>query len=256
MRLDLETILAAADARDVAPPLARRMIAHVDLTSLSGDETPAMIAALAEEAVRHDVAALCILPAALPVARPVLADGTVRLATVANFPDGDDDLARAADEVAMAVAAGADEVDVVAPLKAAQDGDVGLVGELVELCRAAAGPGTTLKVILETGRLERPELITAVARSAVMAGADFLKTSTGKTAVGATPEAAALLLAVAEEAGGRVGVKVSGGVRTARDALRYWHLAETILGADWLRPAHFRFGASRLLDDLVERAGP
>lgn len=256
MRLDLDTILAAADARTIDPPLARQLIAHVDLTSLSGDETPARIVQLAEEAERHGVAALCILPAALPVARPALTEGAVRLATVANFPDGGDDLARAADEVATAVAAGADEVDVVAPLKAALEGDVGLVGEMVELCRAAAGPRTTLKLILETGRLERPELITAVARSAVMAGVDFLKTSTGKSAVGATPEAAALLLAVAEEAGGRVGVKVSGGVRTSRDALRYWHLAETILGADWLRPAYFRLGASRLLADLVERAGP
>ncbi|MEZ5863533.1 MAG: deoxyribose-phosphate aldolase [Geminicoccaceae bacterium] len=256
MRLDLEEILAAADARSLDPTLARRLIGLVDLTSLAGDETPDAITALAREAVDHGVAALCILPAALPTAVPVLAGSPVRLATVANFPHGGDDLARAADEVAAGVALGADEVDVVAPLEAALSGDVGLVGELVEICRDAAGPKTTLKLILETGRLERPELITAVARSAVMAGVDFLKTSTGKTAVGATPEAVALLLAVAEEAGGRVGVKVSGGVRTAEDALRNWHLAETMMGADWPGPAHFRLGASRLLADLARRAGP
>lgn len=256
MRLDLEAILAAADARNVDPAHARRLMGLVDLTSLAGDETEAAITALAEDAVRHGVAALCILPAALPVARPVLAGSAVRLATVANFPDGGDDLAGVADEVAAAVAAGADEVDVVAPLEAALDGDVGLAGELIELCRAAAGPTTTLKLILETGRLERPELITAMGRSAVMAGIDFLKTSTGKIAVGATPQAVALLLAVAEEAGGRVGVKVSGGVRTARDAMRYWQLAETAMGADWLQPRHFRLGASRLLADLAGRAAP
>lgn len=256
MRLDLEAILAAADARSLDPALARRLIGLIDLTSLAGDETPDAITALARDAVKHGVAALCILPAALATAAPVLAGSPVRLATVANFPHGGDDLARAADEVAAAVALGADEVDVVAPLEAALEGDVGLVGELVELCRAAAGPETTLKLILETGRLERPELITAVGRSAVMAGIDFLKTSTGKTAVGATPEAVALLLAVAQEAGGRVGVKVSGGVRTAEDALRYLHLAETVMGADWPDPAHFRLGASRLLADLAGRAAP
>jgi deoxyribose-phosphate aldolase len=154
--------------------------------------------------------------------------------------------------VAAAVAAGAQEVDIVAPLEATLDGDVGLTGELITLCREAAGPGTTLKLIMETGRLQRPELITAVARSAVMAGIDFLKTSTGKIEIGATPEAAALLLAVAQEAEGRVGVKISGGVRTARDAMRYWQIGEAVMGADWLTPAHFRFGASKLLDELAQ----
>ncbi len=252
MRLDLAAILAAADARPIDAALARRFVDVIDLTTLSGDETAADIEALCARATRHGVAAVCVLPEALPVATRCLDGSRVRLATVANFPHGGDDLAGTADEVAAAVAAGAMEVDIVAPLEATLEGDVGLTGELITLCREAAGPTITLKLILETGRLERPELITAVARSAVMAGIDFLKTSTGKIPVGATPEAAALLFAVAQEAEGKVGVKISGGVRTAREAMRYWQIGEAVMGAGWLTAAHFRFGASKLLDELAE----
>jgi deoxyribose-phosphate aldolase len=179
----------------------------------------------------------------------------VRLATVANFPDGSDDVARAADETAAAVAAGADEVDVVAPIAAIGEGDIGLVEELVLACKAAAGPSTLLKLILETGSLREPDRITAAARAAVMAGVDFLKTSTGKAEVGATLEAAVLLLAVAQEAGGRVGFKAAGGIRTADEAAGYLHLADAILGLDWATPGTFRFGASSLLDDLLRHLG-
>jgi deoxyribose-phosphate aldolase len=252
MRLDLDAILAAADARPIDAALARRFRSVIDLTTLNGDETEADIETLCARATHHGVAAVCVLPNALPVASRCLQGSRVRLATVANFPDGGDDLAGTADEVAAAVAAGAMEVDIVAPLEATLEGDVGLTGELITLCREAAGPSTTLKLILETGRLARPELITAVARSAVMAGVDFLKTSTGKIPVGATPEAAALLFAVAQEAEGQVGVKISGGVRTARDAMRYWQIGEAVLGESWLTAAHFRFGASKLLDELTQ----
>ena len=155
-----------------------------------GDEFALEIERLCERAVEHGTAAVCIYPDHVPTARAKLAGGAVRLATVANFPHGGDDVARAADETAAAVAAGADEVDVAVRGYIAE-GDVGLVGELVEACRAAAGPGTTLKLILETGTLREADLITAAARAAVMAGVDFLKTSTGKAEVGATLEAAA-----------------------------------------------------------------
>ena len=251
MRLDLDAVLAAADARHIDATLARRMVQTIDLTSLNGDESEAEIEALCASARSHGVAAVCVFPQALPVAARCLAGSPVRLATVVNFPAGGDDLAGTADAAAAGVAAGAGEIDIVAPLDATLEGDVGLTGELITLCRAATGPQATLKLILETGRLERPELITAVARSAVMAGVDFLKTSTGKIPVGATPEAAALLFAVAAEAEGKVGVKVSGGVRTARDARRYWQIGEAIMGDAWLAPNRFRIGASKLLDELV-----
>ncbi len=250
-----QDLLASAAAATASPALARRAIPLVDLTSLSGSETEAEIAALCAKAVRHGVAAVCIYPAFLAQARPHLAGSDVRLAAVANFPDGSDDLARAADEAAAAVADGADEVDVVAPVQAIMEGDVGIVGELVEAVRIAIGPATTLKLILETGVLADPDRITAAARAAVMAGVDFLKTSTGKVPAGATPEAAAVLMRVCEEAGLRVGFKASGGIRSADDAARYLHLGDAILGADRISARTFRFGASSLLDDLVRVAG-
>lgn len=235
--------------------MARRILPLLDLTSLRGDESEAEIRELCARAVGHGVAAVCIDPRYLAVARAALAGSGVRLAAVANFPEGGDDLMAVAEEVRQAVAAGADELDVVAPLEAVRAGDVELAGELVTLCREAAGPGITLKLILETGWLAAPDVITATARAAVMAGVDFVKTSTGKRQPGATLEAAALLLGVVIEAGGRVGLKLAGGIRTLEDAAPYLALVERSMGADWVTPAHLRFGASRLLDDLLERLG-
>ena len=252
---DLRNLIEAARTAPVMPDTAARAIALIDLTSLRGGETANEIEHLCARAVAHGTAAICIYAEAVPQARPLLAGSPVRLATVANFPHGGDDLAAAAEETAAAAAAGADEVDVVAPIGALLEGDVGLVGELIETCRAAAGPGITLKLILETGRLQEPDLITAAARAAVMAGVDFLKTSTGKTEIGATLEAAAALLAVCREAGGRVGFKAAGGIRTARDAAGYLHLADAIMGSDWVGPRTFRFGASSLLDELLGEGG-
>jgi deoxyribose-phosphate aldolase len=252
---DLPGLVAEAHAARADAELARRALALIDLTSLRGDEMPGEIERLCDSAIRHGTAAVCIHAPHVPLARDRLAGSAVRLATVANFPDGGDDVARAADETAAAVAAGADEVDVVAPIAAIGEGDIGLVEELVLACKAAAGPGTLLKLILETGALREPDRITAAARAAVMAGVDFLKTSTGKIEVGATLEAAALLLAVIQEAGGRVGFKAAGGIRTADQAAGYLRLADAILGPGWATPGTFRFGASSLLDDLSRRLG-
>jgi deoxyribose-phosphate aldolase len=253
---DLPGLVAGARAARADAELARRALALIDLTTLRGDESPAEIERLCDSAVRHGTAAVCLYAQHVPLARDRLAGSAVRIATVANFPQGGDDVARAADETAAAVAAGADEVDVVAPIAAlVGEGDVGMVEELVVACKAAAGPGTLLKLILETGTLREPALITAAARAAVMAGVDFLKTSTGKTEVGATLESAALLLAVVQEAGGRVGFKAAGGIRTADEAAGYLHLADAMLGPGWATARTFRFGASSLLDDLLRRLG-
>lgn len=242
-----EMLLAARDAT-VDAAMARRAVGLVDLTLLGDADTDRQIVTLCARAVAAGCAAVCIWPRYIPMARPLLTGSAVRLAAVANFPAGGDDIAGAADETAAAVAAGADEVDIVAPIDAILQGDIGLVGEMVEACRTAAGPATTLKLILETGRLIEPDTITAAARAAIMAGIDFLKTSTGKIVEGATLEAAAVLLSVAAE--GRVGVKVAGGVRTAGDAAAYLHLADTFLGPEAVTRGRFRIGASSLLDDL------
>lgn len=244
-------LVALARELEADGPTAARALRLLDLTSLAEDETPAAIETLCRRAVQHRAAAVCLYPRWLPLARGLLAGSVVRLATVAAFPAGGDDIEAAATECAAAVGAGADEVDVVAPLQALAAGDVEAVAELVQACRAATGPATTLKLILETGVLAGPAAITAAARTAVMAGVDFLKTSTGKVAAGATLETAALLLEVVAEAGGRVGLKLAGGVRTADDAARYLGLADAMMGAAWVTSERFRLGASALLDDLL-----
>ncbi|MFW5832939.1 MAG: deoxyribose-phosphate aldolase [Pseudomonadota bacterium] len=245
--------LAAARAAVADAGIAQRAIACMDLTALGDDESEASAEALLARARTAGVAAVCLWPRFVPLAKAALDGSGVRVATVANFPDGGDDLGCAAEETAAAFAAGADEVDVVAPLEALQEGDVGLVAELVGLCRAVAPPDGTLKLILETGLLQDPPLITAAARSAVMAGIDMLKTSTGKVPIGATPEHAAVLLDVIAEADGRVGLKVSGGIRTADQAAGYLALCDATLGPDWANPRTFRIGASSLLDALLAR---
>lgn len=255
MLSDLDRLLREARAVVASAAAAARILPLLDLTSLRGDETAETVRALCARAVRHRVAAVCILPPHLPVARAALSGSSVRLATVAAFPDGGDDVVATVEEVVAAVDAGAQEVDVVAPLAALREGDLASVSELVEACRTAVGPTVTLKLILETGLLRDPPLVTGAARAAVMAGADFLKTSTGRIPEGATLEAAGLLLQVIAETGGRVGLKVSGGVRDASAAARYLALADSMLGPGWASPTRLRFGASALLDDLVRVAG-
>ncbi|MCB1883715.1 MAG: deoxyribose-phosphate aldolase [Geminicoccaceae bacterium] len=247
---DVAGLIEAAKAARADRGTAARLRRLLDLTTLNGDERPAEIGALCRDAMVAEVAAVCLYPSCLPQAKRLLEGSGVRLATVAAFPAGGDDIAKAADEARAAALAGADEVDVVAPIAAIMEGDIGAVGELVAACRAAVPAGTVLKLILETGTLERPDRITAAARAAVMEGVDFLKTSTGKAPEGATLDAAVALLAVIAEAEGQVGLKVSGGVRTADEAAAYLHLAEAVMGRDWVSPERFRIGASSLLKDL------
>jgi len=243
-------LLARAQAAAGNMAAAARILPLLDLTSLGDDDNDATIERLCQRALETGVAAVCVYPRFVAVARSQLVDTPVQLATVANFPDGSDDIAGTVAEIEAAIAAGADEIDVVAPIQAVMEGDVGLVTELVQACKSACD-GRLLKVILETGKLEDPARITAAARSAIMAGADFLKTSTGKFQVGATLEAAAVLLAVIEEADGRVGIKFAGGIRSTAQAASYLYLVDHFLGAGWTRPRTLRFGASSLLDDLL-----
>lgn len=230
----------------------RRALAVVDLTRLERPDDAAAIDALAAKAVTDAgrVAAICVYPEWI---ERVLGPG-VPVAAVANFPAGDDDPGLAAREAGEAVEAGAAEIDVVVPWRAFLAGDATAIERTVAATRAAIGDGVGLKAILETGSLGGDDAVRSAGEQALAAGADFLKTSTGKVGRGATPEAARVLLEVVRDAG-HGAVKASGGVRTADQAAAYLALADEVMGAGWATPGHFRIGASSLVDDLLARLG-
>jgi deoxyribose-phosphate aldolase len=235
--------MTAADA-------LRRALSVVDLTRLERPDDGAAIDALAAKAVTDAgrVAAICVYPEWIER----VGDAGVPVAAVANFPAGDDDADLAAREAAGAVHAGAGEVDVVVPWRAFAAGDDGAIERVVAATRAAIGDAVGLKAILETGSLDGPDAIRAAGERALGAGADLLKTSTGKVGQGATLDATRVLLEVVRDAG-HGAVKASGGVRTAEQAAEYLALADEVMGAGWATPERFRIGASSLVDDVLAR---
>jgi deoxyribose-phosphate aldolase len=246
---------------------AARALACLDLTSLNLDDTAETIDVLCDRALSPPTgiairpAAVCIYPRFVAQVRARLLGSGINVAAVANFPAGTAPADDVAAEVEQALADGADEIDVVFPFRSYLAGDQHSAEELLrrvsDVCRHRAHPAT-LKVILETGVLEDPAIITAAARLAVANGAMFLKTSTGKLEPAATPEAAQALLEVAAEAhrhdGRSVGVKVAGGVKSVADASVYLELADRHLSGG-ANPGNFRFGASGLLNDIVAVLG-
>lgn len=243
--------MSAADA--VAT--ARLALACLDLTSLGDDEReggdPAAFARLCERAQgpHGEVAAVCVWPRWAGWVRARL-PRAIRVAAVANFPAGGTVVADAVRETGIAVDAGADEIDLVLPYR-----DLQAAPALLAAVRRAAGD-RLLKVIVETGALAGAGAIAPACRVALAGGADFLKTSTGKVAVNATPAATeALFEAIAADPGarGRVGVKAAGGIRSVADAGVYLALAARHLGA--VTPRRFRIGASSLLDDIERVLG-
>ena len=235
--------------------VARIALSCLDLTSLNDNDGQAQVAALCERAAatasRGAVAAVCVWPRLARFAR-AQAPNQVAVAAVANFPDGSSDVQRAIRDTAEIVQAGAQEVDLVLPYRSLLAGDLNACQRVLEAVRRAC-EGLILKVILETGELREPGFIEQAARLALDAGADFLKTSSGKTPVSATPQAAQLMLrsiANDAQARGRVGFKASGGIRSVADAALYLELVANQLGAEALLPARFRIGASGLLNEI------
>jgi deoxyribose-phosphate aldolase len=228
----------------------REMVALVDLTSLTGEETDAQVAALCAQAQTPagPVAAVCVYGQYVARAVAELDGSGIPVAAVANFPEGDLDADRAVLETEQAVQAGAREVDVVLPWRAFAAGDRAGAMAVVEATREACP--VVLKVILESGLLREPEVIGAAARDALAVGADFVKTSTGKLEPAATLPAAAVMLEAVRDHG-LGGFKASGGIRTAEEAARYLELADALFGPGWATPQTFRFGASSLLADLL-----
>ncbi|WP_293501902.1 deoxyribose-phosphate aldolase [Roseateles sp.] len=230
---------------------ARTALACLDLTSLNDADTPADIATLCQRAqtAYGPVAAVCVWPRFVAQARAAL-PAAIKVAAVADFPDGALDLPRALADVAEIAQAGGDEVDVVLPWRALLADKVTEVSEFLAEVRHASRP-LTLKVIIESGELGTAQRIAQATRLALAAGADFVKTSTGKTPTGATPEAAAVMLKEIAASGlPAAGFKASGGVRSVADAAGYIAQTEATLGADALSPQRLRFGASGLLTDI------
>lgn len=239
---------------------AQRALHMMDLTSLTDTESAEDIIQLCSNAKSPcgNTAAICIFPRFIPLAKKTLAaQGTpeIKIATVTNFPHGNDDIDIAVAETKAAVAYGADEVDVVFPYRALIDGNDTVGFELVNACKKACPSHVQLKVIIETGELKTDQLITQASEICIAAGADFIKTSTGKVTVNATPKSAELMLRVIKDKNTQVGFKPAGGVKNAEDAKVYLDLANDILGADWATKANFRFGASSLLTNLLNTLG-
>lgn len=255
------TDLAARLAAQLASS-SLRALHLMDLTTLGDDDTDEKVVALCRQAKTPagTPAAICIYPRFIPIARTtLLAQRTpnIRIATVANFPHGGGTIDAVLDEIRAAIACGADEVDVVFPYRALIAGNERAGFDLVSACKKICAQPVLLKVILETGELKKDALIRKAATIAITAGADFIKTSTGKAALNATPESARIMLEVIRGMGVQktVGFKAAGGVRTAEDAQNYLAIADELLGDDWADPRHFRFGASGLLVDLLKVLG-
>jgi deoxyribose-phosphate aldolase len=251
-------------SKEYALELAIRM---VDLTTLEGADTAGKVRALSSKAIRPDptdptcpsVAAVCVYPDMVPVAKQTVGDSGVRIASVATaFPSGRSALDVKLADTHDAVDAGADEIDMVIDRGAFLSGRyLEVHDEIVAIKEAcgSAGSGAHLKVILETGELQTYDNVRRASWLAMLAGAHFIKTSTGKVSPAATlPVTLVMLEAVRdfrEATGAMVGVKPAGGIRTAKDAVKYLVMVNEIAGPDWLDPDWFRFGASSLLNDLL-----
>lgn len=255
----LSTRSIKTDAKIWALDTAIRM---VDLTTLEGMDTPGKVIAMCHKALRPDptdpttpsVAAVCVYGDLVSVARGVVGDHLHVAAVATAFPSGRASMDVKLLDTEQAVAAGADEIDMVIDRGAFLRGDLLTVFDEIASIKQACGPAH-LKVILETGELATLDNVRKASWLAMLAGADFIKTSTGKVTPAATlPVTLVMLEAVRDFShrfGRDIGVKAAGGIRTAKDAIRYLVLVNETLGEEWLNPDHFRFGASTLLNDLL-----
>ncbi|MEO7006769.1 MAG: deoxyribose-phosphate aldolase [Terrimesophilobacter sp.] len=249
-----------------------KIISLIDLTTLEGADTPGKVRSLAAKAVTPDpadpstprVAAVCVYGDMVPYALEALgsahgAEG-IRIAAVATaFPSGRASLAVKLADVEDAVRNGADEIDMVIDRGAFLSGRYGAVFDQIvavkEACRRDDGSAAHLKVILETGELNTYDNVRRASWLAILAGADFIKTSTGKVSPAATLPVTLLMLQVVNDwyrlTGERIGVKPAGGIRSSKDAIKYLVTVAETAGEEWLQPSLFRFGASSLLNDVL-----
>lgn len=233
--------------------LALRALRLLDLTDLSDQASEAGALQLCARAVAAPgpVAAICLWPQFVKLARQTLREQPVKIATVINFPAGGTNCSLAAGDITEALDDGADEIDLVLPWRALLAGDSEVAPDMLAEARARCGD-KTLKIILETGEYPDQAAVRAASELAIAAGADFIKTSTGKTKTSATPAAARTMLEAIKASGRPVGLKPSGGLRTLADARTYLDLADEIMGSDWATAKTFRLGASGLYGVLAD----
>jgi deoxyribose-phosphate aldolase len=247
-------------AKVAALRLAVRMM---DLTTLEGRDTAGKVSALCRKAIAPlasdptlgPCAAVCVYPNLVPAAKRALAGSSVKVASVATaFPSGQSPLDVKLADTRRAVELGADEIDMVIDRGAMLAGEYARVFEEIAATRESCA-GAHLKVILETGELGSYDVVRRASEIAIAAGADFIKTSTGKIAPAATPAVTLVMLEAIRDTyqatGRRIGMKPAGGVRTAKQAIHYLVLVKETLGDAWLTPEFFRFGASALLTDVL-----
>jgi deoxyribose-phosphate aldolase len=248
------------EAKVAGLKLAVRMM---DLTALEGKDTPGKVRAMcckalvpwADDPSIGPVAAVCVYPNLVAVAKRALAGSAVKVASVATaFPAGQSPLDVKLADARRAVELGADEIDMVIDRGALLSGDYAQVFDEIAATKDACG-GAHLKVILETGELGSYDVVRKASEMAIAAGADFIKTSTGKVQPAATPAVTLVMLEAIRDhyyaTGRRVGMKPAGGVRSAKQSLHYLVLVKETLGDAWLTPDLFRFGASALLEDIL-----
>ncbi|MCL2412833.1 MAG: deoxyribose-phosphate aldolase [Bacteroidales bacterium] len=252
----LETPLPYSDEE-----LGKMIMSFIDLTTLEGADTKEKVTALCQKAKQHKTAAICVYPPFAKLVSEQLKGTGIQTACVAGaFPAGQSPIHIKTAEVDYTVKEGADEIDMVISRGTFLEGDYATVGAEIKAIRTSASfsdRNVCLKVILETGELQTSENIKLASEIAIanINDGDFIKTSTGKVAVNATPEAAFVMLhaikAEYEKTGKKIGFKPAGGVSNQQEAEVYVKLVYDILGEEWLTPKLFRFGASRLVDALV-----
>lgn len=248
-----------------------KLIRLLDYTSLNDTDTPESITEFCHQAETPlgPVAAVCVYPQFVNLAKSILMDTSIPVATVINFPFGNESLESCYTAIKQAINSGATEIDAVIPYQLFLAGNEQVITEYVEAYRDACSENILLKIILETGALQKPEQIAEASLQAINAGADFIKTSTGKISQGASLEAAAIILETIKIYQSELtsvsldinhgstahfsnkkrplGLKISGGISSIPQAETYYQLATHLMGQHWVSPATFRIGSSRLL---------
>ncbi len=262
VRERVEKIVAKGINKVNKQVMLKQILSFIDLTTLSGDDTNKKVTELCRKATSYkgkmagveNVAAVCVYPIFASLVSDLLKSYSINVACVAGaFPSGQSPLEIRVAEVVDAVANGANEIDMVISRGKLIEGNSDYVSNEVSVIKKACGDAH-LKVILETGELQTVELIRQASELSILAGADFIKTSTGKIEPAATPEAFLIMLDTIKEyydkTGKMIGIKPAGGISTTDEAVIYYLLVMEILGEKWLSNKYFRIGASRLADNI------